>query len=219
MRSKAVLVVLSCLLLDTGAPAAPRLDLGGFALVDSTSGDKKPLAAIAGAKGTLIFFDGTECPVAVAYEQTLAGMAKDLDERGVALVAVSSNYNDAAAKLAAHREAAKLPYPVYQDVDGRLAGALGATRTSEVALLDGRGQVVYQGRVDDQVTILARRAAPTRRELRDAVEAMLAGKRVAVARTQASGCFISRPPKTLANATVTYAKDVEPLVQRYCVAC
>ncbi|HMG57288.1 MAG TPA: hypothetical protein VK601_27500 [Kofleriaceae bacterium] len=114
-----------------------------------------------------------------------------------------------------------LPYPLYQDAGGRLAGALDATRTSEVALIAGDGRVVYQGRIDDRVTPLVRRPAATSHELADAVDALLAGRAIAAARTQAAGCVISRAQRPAAPDRAgrpSYA-DVGPLLDRYCVAC
>ena len=195
------------------------IDTGQFALLDASDGRRQTLRTLIGTRATVIFFAGIECPVSVAYEQDLARLASMFNSQDVALVAVNANYADTVDKIKAHRASAKLPYAVYQDVDGRLTETLGATRSSEVVLLDPRGQVVYQGRIDDRVTTAVRRASATRHELRDAISATLAGKPVAIARTEASGCFISRPQAASAAADVTYAKDVAPIIQRYCVMC
>lgn len=68
----------------------------------------------------------------------------------------------------------------------------GATITPEAVVLDAREQVVYRGRIDDRFVELGReRASPTTRDLRNAIAAALAGRRVSPARTQAVGCFIA----------------------------
>lgn len=201
------------------ATPTTTIDTHKFVLLYSADGRRHTLRNVTGAKATVIFFASTECPSAVAYEQELARRIDDFQARGVALIAVNSNYSDTREKINAHRISAKLPYPVYQDVDGRLADTLGATRSSEVVLLNADNEVVYQGRIDDQVTVTVRRPRATTHELRDAIDATLAGRPVAVARTEASGCFIARPVAVKKVADVTYAKDVEPIVQRYCVKC
>ena len=190
-----------------------------FALLDVSTGNRATLRARSGAKATIIFFASNECPVAVEYEQELARRLDALKQQGVALVAVNSNYSDTREKINAHRLSAKLPYPVYQDINGRLADTLGATRSSEVALLDRSGRVLYQGRIDDRVTVAYRRASATTSELNDAIGATLSGKKVAIARTETSGCFIARPLAKTKATDVTYAKHVEPIVQTYCVNC
>ena len=198
--------------------AAARTVDPELALVDVASGRHTTLRALAGAKATLVFFDSNECPVALAYEQDLASGWKALRERGVELVAVSTSHAGRSA-IDQHRTAARLPYPLYQDAGGRLATALGATRTSEVALLAPGGGVAYQGRIDDRVTPLVRRAKPTTHELADAIDALLAGRAVAAARTEAAGCVIA-PPRPIAKPErkLAYA-EVAPLLGRYCVAC
>ena len=198
---------------------APRsIDPGSFGLVDAASGRRSTLRELSGAKATLVFFSSNECPVALAYEQELAGIAPVLEGRGVKLVAVSTHDTGGREAIQRHRMAAKLPYPLYQDAGGRLAAALDATRTSEVVLLAADGRVAYQGRIDDRVTPLVRRPAATTRELADAVDAVLEGRAAPIARTQAAGCVISRPRTADRAARVTYA-DVAPILERHCVAC
>ncbi len=84
-----------------------------------------------------------------------------------------------------------LPGPVLLDPEHRMTAALGATITPEAFLVDRAGRVVYAGRIDDRFADLGKpRRAPRTRELRDAIEAVLAGREVVVARTRAVGCLI-----------------------------
>src|SRR5206468_8070245 len=67
----------------------------------------------------------------------------------------------------------------------------GATVTPEAAVVAG-GKVVYRGRIDDRYVDLGReRPAPTRRDLFEALTAIVAGKPAPQAATQAVGCFIA----------------------------
>jgi peroxiredoxin len=204
---------------EPAAAAAAAVDTGAIQLIDATTGKTASLRALAGAKATLVFFTSNECPVAVAYEQELAALAPQLAERGVQLVAVSATASNTREAIARHRISNKLPYPVYRDVGSKLAVALGATRTSEVALLAPDGRVVYQGRIDDRVTPLVRRPRPTSRDLGDALDAFVGGRPVAVARTEAAGCVISHPHTIDRSAKVNYAHDIAPVLERYCVRC
>ncbi|TMQ05014.1 MAG: redoxin domain-containing protein [Deltaproteobacteria bacterium] len=221
----ALLVVAALAVARADAPVAPSpadgakvIDTAGIALVDVATGRRTALRALAGAKATLVFFSSNECPVALAYEQELAAGLASLEQRGVRLVAVSSSYAATRDAIHRHRLDAKLPYPLYQDAGGKLAAALGATRTSEVVLLDGDRRVAYQGRIDDRVTPAVRRARATTHELADALDAVLDGHAVAQARTQAAGCMIARPRTAEPAARVTYA-DVAPILGKYCTGC
>src|SRR5207237_10538620 len=89
-----------------------------------------------------------------------------------------------------------LPFPILKDVGNGLADRLGAEQTPEVFVLDGSRAVVYRGRVDDQYAIGIHRPLPTRHDLVDALEAVLAGRPVATPKTDAGGCQLGRPNKS-----------------------
>jgi hypothetical protein len=85
--------------------------------------------------------------------------------------------------------------PAVIDADLALTAAAGITVTPEAVVYTSAGRV-YRGRIDDlYVTIGQSRRAPTTHDLRDALDAVLAGKPVARAETPAVGCFVERTPK------------------------
>jgi hypothetical protein len=64
--------------------------------------------------------------------------------------------------------------------------------TPEAAVFDARGRVVYRGRIDDRyVDFGLDRPEPTSRDLERAIQDLLAGRSVAVPRTQAVGCILA----------------------------
>src|SRR5437762_1140135 len=73
-----------------------------------------------------------------------------------------------------------------------VADQFGAQRTPEAVLLYAAGVVVYQGRIDDQFGIGYQQAKPTRRELADALDEVLAGKAVSRPQVPVAGCLIAR---------------------------
>jgi hypothetical protein len=82
--------------------------------------------------------------------------------------------------------------PAVIDRGFALTTAAGITVTPEVAVYTSAGRV-YRGRIDDlYVNIGEARREPTRRDLRDALDAVIAGRPVAQAETTAVGCFIER---------------------------
>jgi peroxiredoxin len=190
-----------------------------FQLLDVSNGKPTALGAVSGPRATVIFFVRNECPVSWEYEHDLARKFDEWTDQGIHVVAVNSNYGDTIDAINAHRLSEKLPYPVYQDIDGRLADKLGAARASEVTLLEPQGRVLYQGRIDDRVTVAFQRASPTTSELSDAISATLQGHKIAATRTEAPGCFISRPRERTDAAGTTYAEHIAPIMQKYCVRC
>ena len=88
-----------------------------------------------------------------------------------------------------------------------------------MVLLDAARAIRYQGRIDDQFGRGTRRTGPTRRDLAEAVAAVLDGKDVAVPATEAIGCPIARPAQPKESADVTYSKHVAPILMKHCQEC
>ena len=93
-----------------------------------------------------------------------------------------------AAAVKAHAAQNNLNFPVLKDPANKIADRLGATVTPEAYFLDANNKLVYRGRIDN-----AKEAAQVNSsELRDAIEATLAGKPVAKTTATAFGCTIKR---------------------------
>ena len=93
----------------------------------------------------------------------------------------------------------------------------GARVTPSVVVTQG-GRVRYRGRIDDRSPSLGIYRAPVRQDLREALEALLAGKPVPTPETAAVGCAISvSSPKQ--DAAITFAKHVAPILFQHCAPC
>ena len=66
------------------------------------------------------------------------------------------------------------------------------TRVPTVVVLDGDFTLRYRGRIDDRYGVAARRPKATRDDLAQALDEVLAGKKVSVAETEADGCLLDR---------------------------
>jgi peroxiredoxin len=201
----------------SAVPAQART-VPGFTLTD-TAGKQVSLADFKDRKAVAVIFVGTECPLVNLYLPRLAELQRDLGPRGLQVLAVNSNSQDAPEAAARHARERKLPFPVLLDPNQKVADLFGATRTPEAFLLDAAGTVVYRGRIDDRYTVGGDRGAPTRHDLREAIDEVLAGKPVSVARTPVAGCFIGRARPAEPRTDVTYAKHIAPIMQKYCQEC
>jgi peroxiredoxin len=174
---------------------------------------------------TVICFLGTDCPMARVYAPRLSAMARELGPRGVRFIAIDSNQQDSEQELRAYAAEYGLDIPLVKDENNVLADRFGAERTPEVFVLDPQLKVIYRGRIDDQYAPGMARSAPTRRDLRDAVEDYLAGRVVANPLAPAVGCRIGRVKPTPSTAAlegaelVTYSNQVARVLQRNCVEC
>jgi hypothetical protein len=170
------------------------------------------------AKAFVLVFVDTGCPLAQRYLPTLQKLDADYRGRGAAVLAVNAGADDSIPAVAAMAVRHDCTFPFVKDFDAACARALGVTRTPEAVVLDADLRLRYRGRIDDQYRPGGSRPAPTRHDLRDALDAVLAGREVAVPATPVDGCLITRaappPPRGL-----TFAKDVAPLLKKHCQEC
>jgi hypothetical protein len=132
-----------------------------------------------------------DCPISSAYAPEIQRIERDYASRGVKTYLVHVDAHATGEELRKHAEEFGYRMPILVDRKRELARRFGVSVAPEAVLIDGHGRVAYQGRIDDLYTEWGkRRNEPTRRDLREAIEAVLSGKTVEIVRTQAVGCSI-----------------------------
>ena len=175
--------------LNTDVPAAMAIGttVDNFTLPDS-DGNTHSLDSLKGKNGTVLIFVATKCPVSNAYNERMEKLAQDYKARGVNVIGINSNVAELGPEIRAHAVSNKLTFPVLKDGSNKIADIFGATVTPEAYFLDASNKLVYRGRIDN-----ARDTSQVvSNELRDAIEAALAGKPVAKTTATAFGCSIKR---------------------------
>ena len=147
-------------------------------------------------KANVFFFIMHECPVANSYAPEIARIASEYAERGVRSHIVY--FEDDLKPETARTHARDYGYKsgVLLDPEHLLVKAAGATISPEAAVFSATGELLYRGRIDDRVADFGkRRVEPTRRDLRLALDAILAGRPVPTRLTRAVGCYIPENSK------------------------
>ncbi len=178
-------------------------------------GNRRALGDFKETEAFVAVFLGVDCPLSNLYVPALLELEKPLRNRKVRFLAVYPNEPESLDAVAAHADGRGIPFLVLKDFGQRFAHALGVQRTPEAAVLDRDLVLRYRGRIDDQYGVAYRKEKPERRDLADAIEAVLAGK--PAVQTEADGCLISRGAPEKSGAT--FARDVLPILQRKCQAC
>ncbi|MBM3993461.1 MAG: redoxin domain-containing protein [Planctomycetes bacterium] len=143
------------------------------------------------AKATVLFFAVTDCPVVNYFTSEINSIVKDHTSKGVRFFVVHVDPDLTPEAARKHAKEYGLTCPILIDAKHELVKATRATITPEAAVFTPDGKLVYIGRIDDRYVELGkRRIEPTRRDVREALAAILAGKPVKEARTQAIGCPI-----------------------------
>jgi peroxiredoxin len=171
-------------------PPAPGSMAPDFTLPRADDG--KPVAlkeVLAKNKATVVIFIATRCPFSNGYNTRMAQLGKDYPGRGVAVLGINSNKTEPVAQVAEHAQKHGFTFPVLKDDRNVIANAYGATRTPEVFVLDPGGKVLYHGRIDEKHDDPEAVKSP---DLKNALEAILAGRPVAAPTTKAFGCTIKK---------------------------
>lgn len=174
-----------------------------------------------GQKRAYVFvFVASGCPIVRRSMPKLAELDERFRSRDVQFVAVNVGPEETIRDAAAQAIEYELAFPFVKDEDLSCAKALGISRTPEVAVINSDRQLVYRGRIDDQLRVGGSRAAPTRRDLEQAILEVLEGTAVSVAETTVDGCLITAYEPLAEDAPApTFHKDVAPIIYQRCVQC
>jgi peroxiredoxin len=179
-------------ILKVGSPA-PDFNLPGV------DGKTHSLNEYAAAKVLAIIFTCDHCPVAQMYEKRIKELTSDYRNRGVDVVAIMGNdpkaihlsemghtdLSDSLPEMKLRAAYRKFNFPYLYDGDTQaVALKYGPTATPHAFIFDKQRILRYEGRIDSN----PREQLATKHEARDAIDALLAGKPVAVANTPAMGC-------------------------------
>jgi len=141
-----------------------------------------------------LVFIASDCPISNGYAPEIQRICRDFARQGVRCTLVYEDHGITPAAVQAH-----LAEYRYQDIativdDSRsLARRAGATVTPEAVVLDTRGEIRYRGRIDNFYAALGKpRQRATTHDLRDAVGAVVTGRKVERPRTEALGCYITQ---------------------------
>ena len=174
-------------MLALGTPA-PALNLP-----DVVSGRTVSLHDFAGKKALLVMFICRHCPYVRHVQNHLASLGNEYGERGVGVVAISSNDaaaypDDAPPSLRAMAEELGFAFPYCYDESQDVARAFRAVCTPDFFAFDGERRLAYRGRLDSS---RPRSEEPvTGNELRAALDAILGGRPVDAGQKPSLGCNI-----------------------------
>lgn len=167
-----------------------------FALPD-TNGKIVSRASFQDAPALLVMFICNHCPYVRHVRAELARLGGDYQARGVAVVAISANDpashpEDSPAQMAKEAAAAGYTFPYLHDAAQSVAQAYRAACTPDFFLFDRPGRLVYRGQLDDSRP--GNNVPITGRDLRAALDAVLANRPVPSPQKPSLGCNIKWKP-------------------------
>ena len=151
------------------------------------------LADFKGEPALLILFICNHCPYVKHIREGLAQLGREYLPRHAAIIAINSNDvanypDDSPAKMKAEVKAAGYLFPYLYDESQAVAKAYRAACTPDIYLFDKNQKLVYRGQFDDSRP--GNGVPVTGKDLRAALDAVLAGKPVSPNQTASVGCNI-----------------------------
>ncbi len=177
-------------MLSVGTPAPD------FRLPD-TNGQWMARDSFRGKAALLVMFICNHCPYVKHVRAELARIGHDYQPRGVGIVAINANDpqqspNDSPEKMALEVRDIGYPFPYLFDESQAVAKAYRAACTPDIFLFDPDFRLAYRGQVDESRPKSG--IAATGRDLRAALDAVLAGKAPVGIQTPSLGCSIKWKP-------------------------
>lgn len=202
-------------ILAIGSPA-PDFDLRGI------DGTNHKLSDYASSPVLVVVFTCNHCPIAQMYERRIAQLATDYADRGVSVVAIepndpkaitideldSSDMSDSLEEMKLRAQYKHLSYPYLYDGETQsVTDAYGPQATPHAFVFDGARRLRYEGRVDNSY----RSELVTTHEVRDAIDASLAHREVAVKHTGVFGCSTKWKEKHAAQVEALRKIESQPV--------
>jgi peroxiredoxin len=164
-----------------------------FTLPDTGSGRDVSLAELRSDKATVIMFICNHCPFVKHVQHELAQLGRDYQPQGVAFAAINSNDvasypADAPDKMQALAKTLGFTFPYLYDETQAVARAYQAACTPDIFIYDGDLKLAYRGQLDDARP--GNGVPVTGRDVRQALDALLAGRPVNPDQRPSIGCNI-----------------------------
>ena len=168
-----------------------------FALRDVVSGQVYKLDSFAGKAALLVMFLCRHCPYVAHVQDEIAKLGQDYADTALGIVGISSNDpahypDDAPERLKEMAQGLAFRFPFCFDETQDVAKAYKAACTPDFYLFDAQRRLVYRGQLDDSRP--GGNQPVTGRDLRAAIDAVLAGRPVAGNQKASIGCSIKWKP-------------------------
>ena len=221
--------LLAVLLITLGAASAeqvhPTLALGASApdfSLPGVDGQIHKLSDYASSPVLVVVFTCNHCPIAQMYEKRIQQLANDYKDKGVAVVAIqgndpqairideldSSDVSDTLPEMKIRVQYKHLTYPYLYDGDTqKVTRAYGPQATPHAFIFDQQRHLRYEGRIDNSY----RTELVKTQDARNAIDALLAHKEVAVKHTGVFGCSTKWSEKSAGRQAALEKINEEPV--------
>ncbi|MCA9139708.1 MAG: redoxin domain-containing protein, partial [Planctomycetales bacterium] len=184
------------------------------------SGRLLRLGETSDCKAVVVTFMSTQCPISNGYLPQLNDLSSKYRRQGVEFYGVISDPSVSRADALSHSKTYNVRFPVLFDGSGELRLALSPTHTPHSYVMKSSGTIVYNGAIDDRYVKLGRKKEVAGTAfLEDAIQSMVDGTEIAIPQTKPIGCLMEEPPNKSKGGSVTFTRDIAPIIQANCASC
>ena len=181
------------------AGSAGALDIGervkNFSLMD-IDGKQQELYKLADKRAVVVMTQGNGCPIVRLAMPLFREVRDQFASQGVEFFLINSNLQDTPEAIKSEAEDFGFGLPIWKDDKQQVGEMLKVARTGEVFVFEPKTwKLMYHGPIDDRLSYEKQRPVQ-HRYLADAIDAVLAGKPVPVAKANAPGCLINFPNRS-----------------------
>lgn len=166
-----------------------------FSLVDTISDKTLSVNELFSDKATIVMFICNHCPYVIHVKEELVRLANEYQPKGVKLVAISSNDiekypQDGPEAMKVFAKESGFTFPYLYDETQDVARAYDAACTPDFYIFDGEKKLRYRGRLDESRPRVENPKPVTGKDLRGALNAILANQMISEIQFPSMGCNI-----------------------------
>jgi len=168
-----------------------------FTLLEPATEERRSLSEFKDAPATVIMFICNHCPFVIHVRDEITKLARDYTSKSVAFIAINSNSReshpqDGPENMAALVKLVGWKFPFLFDEKQEVAKVYHAACTPDFYVFDGEQRLAYRGQLDDSRPSTG--TPVTGRDLRAAIDAVLAGAPAPAEQRPSIGCNIKWEP-------------------------
>lgn len=201
------------LALSTGIARANTPKVDDFVLIDHT-GKAQQLYYDQSAQAIVLISQSNGCAAVQSSVADVKALRDDYASQGVKVLMVNSNPLDKRAAIIDEAKQWNIDIPILDDSSGIIGQSLTLNNASEVLVISSdKHELLYRGPLNNNP---AEGAQADRQYVRETLDPLLSGEPVSFSSVPTDGCAIEL---AAAPQTISYAKDIAPILQKNCVAC
>lgn len=171
-------------------------------------------------QGIVLYVQGNGCPMVRNSFQDYQSIANEYAEKGFQFFMINANLQDDRSSIEKEANDYRFTIPVLDDSAQIVAHMLDITVTTEIIVLHPiTREVLFRGPVNNKFDFETQRLEATDEYLKNALNAILKGEKPTSNKEAVRGCKVTLRSQLDLNTSITYTKDIAPILQKHCIRC